>query len=63
MDTQTNVDLLMQADLKDWHHYEIENKRRELLARLEKVKELEEKPELLKQKINEDITRRLIEGK
>ena len=61
MDTQTNVDMLMQADLKDWHHYEIESKRRELLARLEKVKELEENPELLKQKINEDITRRLIE--
>ena len=62
MDIQKNVDMLMQADQKDWHHYEIENKRLELIARLEKIKELEENPELLKQKINEDITRRLIEG-
>ena len=62
MDIQNNVDMLMQADQKDWHYYEIENKRRELLARLEQIKELEENPELLKQKINEDITRRLIEG-
>jgi len=34
MDIQTNVDMLMQADLKDWHHYLAEQKKRELIALL-----------------------------
>ncbi len=34
MDIQTNVDMLMQADLKDWHYYENKQKIQELIALL-----------------------------
>ena len=32
MDIQTNVDILTQADLKDWHYYEMQQKKIELIA-------------------------------
>lgn len=62
MDIHNNVDMINKADLKDWRYYEIEAKRQKLLKKLEEAKRLEENPELLKQKINEDITRRLKKG-
>ena len=37
MDIQTDIDMLMQADLKDWHHYENEQKIQELRELLEQV--------------------------
>ena len=37
MDIQTNIDILTQADLKDWHHYENQRKLQELRERLEQV--------------------------
>lgn len=37
MDIQTNIDMLMQADLKDWHYYENKQKIQELRDRLEQV--------------------------
>ncbi len=40
MDIQTNVDILMQADLKDWHHFENKWKIQELRERLEQVQTL-----------------------
>ena len=39
MDIQTNIDILTQADLKDWHHYENQRKLQELRERLEQVQE------------------------
>ena len=41
MDFQTNVNMLTQADYKDWNHYDIEEKRQKLLLKLEKIRELE----------------------
>jgi len=40
MDIQTNVDMLTQADYKDWNHYGIEEKRQKLLSKLEKLENL-----------------------
>ena len=37
MDIQTNIDILLQADLKDWHHYENQRKLQELREQLEQV--------------------------
>ena len=37
MDIQTNIDMLMQAVLKDWHHYENERKLQELRELLEQI--------------------------
>ncbi len=37
MDIQTNIDMLMQADLKDWHHYKNEWTIQELSKLLEQV--------------------------
>lgn len=47
MDIQTNVDMLLQADLKDWHHYEAEQKKRELIALLKEREKADELDELL----------------
>lgn len=45
MDIQTNVDMLMLADLKDWHFYEMQNKVHELIALLEAAETSEEQKE------------------
>ena len=45
MDIQTNVDMLMLADLKDWHFYETQNKIHELNALLEAAETSEEQKE------------------
>ena len=37
MDIQTNVDILMNADLKDWHYYENKQKLQELREKLEQI--------------------------
>lgn len=49
MDIQTNVDMLTQADYKDWNYYDIEEKRQKLLSKLEKIRELEKDPHLIKE--------------
>lgn len=53
MDIQTNVDMLIQADYKDWNHYAIQEKMQKLRLKLEKIKELEKDPRLLMQEIDE----------
>ena len=45
MDIQTNVNMLMQADLKDWHHYEAEQKKLELIALLKTCDKTDSKEE------------------
>ena len=44
MDIQTNVDMLTQADYKDWNHYAIQEKIQKLRLKLEKIRELEKDP-------------------
>ena len=46
MDIQTNVNMLMLADLKDWHFYETQNKIHELTALLEATETSEEQKEV-----------------
>ena len=44
MDIQTNVDMLTQADYKDWNYYANQEKIQKLRLKLEKIKELEKDP-------------------
>lgn len=46
MDIQTNVDMLMQADLKDWHHYLAEQNKRELIALLKALESADNKEDV-----------------
>lgn len=46
MDIQTNVDMLMQADLKDWHHYLVEQKKRDLIALLKEREKADNKEDV-----------------
>ncbi len=62
MDIQTNVDILMQADFKDWHYYEMQQKKMELISLLkEREKENDQDVPLISLRgyalTHEDVTR------
>lgn len=53
MDVKTNLDMLLQADMKDWHYYEMQQKCSELLTEVNRRSE---------KMISDDMKTRIIDA-